>query len=136
MRIAAPKQVSRSEFSVIPLANIVFLLLIFFIWFGRITSAGPLAIELPHSAGGQSSTGDGTRILLAGDGRIAMHGRVVSPSELHEMISQALANNPSTKIRLETDANANARQMIEVIEILRRSGVERLSLLTVQRQLP
>ncbi|ANK82599.1 MAG: biopolymer transporter ExbD [Rhizobiales bacterium NRL2] len=111
---------------IMPLINLVFLLLIFFMLAGRLTAADPFEIAPPESASGADPVAEEMLILVAADGRLALDGAMVSEAELAERLGRE-----PRRVRLKADAEAEAVRVVQVMEVLRDAGVENLHLLTV-----
>lgn len=112
---------------ILPLINVVFLLLIFFMIAGRLTSADPFEIAPPTSASGEDPAAGEALVLVAADGRLALDGAPVSEAELADRLRGA----EGRQIRLKADANAEAVRVVAVMEVLQEAGIEKLDLLTV-----
>ncbi|HSH43499.1 MAG TPA: biopolymer transporter ExbD [Arenicellales bacterium] len=136
MKIPPPTEGSRTELSVVPLVNVVFLLLVFFMLVGQVSSPEPLDIDPPRSASGRQDSGDAVKVLLTRDGQIAVQSVVLPASALSERAGEILAEQPEAEFQLKADARVEAVRMIEVMESLRAAGVERLTLLTEQAPAP
>lgn len=130
MKIGAPTDDSRSELSIVPLVNVVFLLLVFFMLVGRLASPEPLDIQPPKSMSGKNDTGQTVKILLTRNGQVAIDRDVVPRSQIGEYVSKILSEQPSASFQVKADARADAVSMIELMERLRAKGVQRLTLLT------
>jgi len=130
MKIIPPSEPHRSELSVVPLVNIVFLLLIFFMLVAKFSAPEPLEVDPPRSTSGKEATGRTVKVLLTRDGRVAMDQAVLPPSEFDERAAELLSRHPGASFQIKADARVNAVAMIRVMERLRDAGVERLSLLT------
>ena len=132
MKIESPIEESQTEFSVVPLVNVVFLLLVFFMLVGEISAPEPLDVQPPRSISDREDMGDSVKILLTRDGQIAVEHVVVPVSRLSERVARILAERPSAAFQLKADARVEATRMIQTMESLRAAGVERLTLLTEQ----
>lgn len=132
MKIPPPTEEHRTELSVVPLVNVVFLLLVFFMLAGQISSPEPLDVQPPRSISDQEATGESVSVLLTRDGQIAL-GRVIVPvSELGGRVAGILAEQPGAAFQVKADARVDAVRLIRVMESLRAAGVERLTLLAEQ----
>lgn len=136
MKIAPPTEANRSELSVVPLVNVVFLLLVFFMLVGQISSPEPLDIQPPRSASGNDDAGQTVKVLLTRDGQIAVENVVVTESRLIDSVAEVLARQPAATFQLKADARVDAVRMIRVMENLRDAGVEHLTLLTEHARSP
>lgn len=132
MKIPPPTEEHRTELSVVPLVNVVFLLLVFFMLAGQISSPEPLDVQPPRSISDQEATEEGVNVLLTRDGQVALEHVVVSESELTERVAAILAERPAAAFQVKADARVDAVRMIRIMEGLRAAGVEQLTLLTEQ----
>ncbi len=132
MKIPPPTEEHRTELSVVPLVNVVFLLLVFFMLAGQISSPEPLDVQPPRSISDQEATEEGVTVLLTRDGEVALERVVVTESELTERVAGILAERPAAAFQVKADARVDAIRMIRIMEGLRAAGVERLTLLTEQ----
>ena len=127
MRFDSATSKDREE-RVLPLINVVFLLLIFFLLAGRLAATDPFRVEAPRSLGGKPIGGHDMVVHVGADGRLAFDGSVLDEAELRTAIAQRVT---SKAVRLKADGQVEVRRVIAVMEILRESGVERLELLTL-----
>lgn len=130
MKITPPTEASRSELSVVPLVNVVFLLLVFFMLVGQVVSPDPVAVDPPRSESGNSDPGQAVRILMARDGRVAVNQDVIAPSRLSDRVARIIAERPTASFQIKADGGADGVAVIRTMELLRDAGVERLTLLT------
>jgi biopolymer transport protein ExbD len=130
MRFDPPRPKSDDE-RILPLINVVFLLLIFFMLAGRLAATDPFQVEPPRSAAEGPAAAQEAVVLLGADGRLALDGEVLDPPSLERAVAQRLEQEPGTTIRLKADGGAEATEVVAIMELLRDAGVERLKLLTV-----
>ena len=128
MRFPIPSRRNESE-NTLPLINVVFLLLIFFMIAGRLSEADPFQVMPPESS---SEIHPGERDLLVhvdAQGAVALEGQPIAAEHLAAEVTRLLPE--SGVVRLKADGAADAAQVVDVMESLREAGVERLHLLTV-----
>jgi len=130
MRFEPPRPRSNEE-RILPLVNVVFLLLIFFMLAGRIAASDPFEVEPPRSGSEGTAELQELVVLVAADGRLAFNGEVIAESALQEAVSRSLSRSSGSPVRLKADSAAEATAVVAVMETLREAGVERLELLTV-----
>ena len=116
------------EERILPLINVVFLLLIFFLLAGRLAATDPFRVEAPRALGGEPIGGHDMVVHIGADGRLAFDGSVLGGAELRTAVAQRVT---SGAVRLKADGRVQARRVIAVMEILREAGIERLELLTL-----
>ena len=132
MRLPAP---NRREFGepVIPLINIVFLLLIFFMLAGTFTTPDPFDVDPPESRAGQEAD-DGEGVLLLGaDGQLAFEGEALDGDDaLIRLLEERLEAEPEFELRLKADGAVASGRLLDLMDRLRDAGLERLLLLTAE----
>ncbi|HEY9539022.1 MAG TPA: biopolymer transporter ExbD [Kiloniellaceae bacterium] len=122
------------EGSILPLINVVFLLLIFFMLVGRLTQAAPFTVTPPVSQQAEAAEPPAAEapreaaILIAADGRLALNGRLLEPLALKTELAAQLAAQPDLPVTLRADGAAEATEVVAVMETLRDAGVRHLQL--------
>lgn len=130
MRMPEPSRREQGE-NVIPLINIVFLLLIFFMLAGTLTRPDLFNVEPPETVRGmETDVPDEGLILMGGDGRLAFDDEELSLERLGAQLSEWLAEDPERRLVLKADASVPASRLLDVMDVLREAGVDRLTLLT------
>lgn len=133
----------------IPLINIIFLMLIFYMLAGTIVPSDRVNVEPPVSSSEAAMKIEGITIVVGADGRLAIDGDLVALEELAATLAQRLeqANTaeaaPSPQeattptftetappIKLKIDARASAHQLNQTLSALRRAGANRVTLVT------
>ncbi len=123
------------EPAIVPLVNIVFLLLIFFMLLGRITAPEALDVIPPFStSGGQIENQRDILILVSADGRLALEDTEMEQDLLLSAISKLLEEDRSMRIRIKADSSLDAVTLIRLMELLKETGVKTLLLLIERPQ--
>lgn len=130
MKLPRPQRQRDHETHLIPLINIVFLLLIFFMLTAKLTQPEPFEVEPPTSASTNPVELQEFIVLIGADGRLAVGDQAVDEEGLRESISAHLSEQQETRVKLKADAQVEAERLLSVMEILRQAGVEKLVLLT------
>ena len=91
MRFTRPRPRREQESSLIPLINIVFLLLIFFMIVGTITPPDAFPVDPPTSQQSRLEESGALQLLIDAEGRIALDGEVLAPDQLEERLRERLA---------------------------------------------
>ena len=120
----------RSEEPVLPLVNIVFLLLIFFMLAGSLAAQDPVPAEPPRSSVQAQLNDRDLVIVLGADGALAVDGAAVARAELATALDGALRAAPNRMAWLKADANADSLDVIVLLEALQEAGLERVQLVT------
>ncbi|MEZ5935167.1 MAG: biopolymer transporter ExbD [Alphaproteobacteria bacterium] len=115
---------------ILPLINVVFLLLIFFMLAGRLAASDPFEVEPPASASDGPAADGELELLIGPDGELALDGMVIERKGLDEAIALRLAEAPAVKARIKADSGAAAVDVLDMLERLNAAGIEELLLVT------
>ena len=130
MRFETPRKKSDDE-RILPLVNIVFLLLIFFMLAGRLAASDPFDVAPPRSVSEGQIDAQDLLVLVGADGQLALDGEEIERGALQAAVAHRLEQSLAIRVRLKADADASATSVILILEILRDAGVKQLMLLTV-----
>lgn len=135
MRISSSKPRSiDSEAGVLPLINIVFLLLIFFMLAGQLSANDPLAVEPPESLSDSPPKEQTLTLFVSEDGRMMIEDTEVSLEQLEEEVSASLSQEMATDLEVKADNGLESTRLVQVMTRLRQAGVEQVTLLTNRRR--
>ena len=132
MRIQPPRT-KHDEEHILPLINVVFLLLIFFMLAGRLTASDPFGIAPPASSSDTPVQKQAIVVFAAEDGRVALDGEMINEAELKAAVAGRMLATDVSELYLRADGRARATRVVAIMEKLREAGVEKLHLLTVPR---
>ena len=121
---------------IMPLINIVFLLLIFFLVAGAIREVEPVEVDPPRSLVEAESVTDALTIYVAGDGRVALGETLLDRDAFDQAIAATVASDPDQPIRIVADRDVEAVNVISILETLRASGSSRVKLVTQMQAAP
>lgn len=120
------------EVGMIPLINLVFLLLIFFLVAGTIEKFDLIDIELPVADSGKVLE-EGHLVIVLGPGpyyEMLLDDELVGEEELQKQVKQSLKENPERIVSIKADARLEAEKMIKMMNMLKIVGAHNLSLTT------
>lgn len=115
--------------NLIPLINIVFLILIFFLVAGRISAHDSVLFSAPKSVQENQLEEEDITILLDADGGIWLNSQPVD-NDLQTRLG-TLSINADTVVVLKVDAGLNAPVLDPVLSALQSLGIQRLKLVTI-----
>jgi len=121
-----------SDDRILPLINVVFMLLIFFMLAGRFSATDPFEIDPAKSASEAQGALEEIVVLIGPDGRLALGSEVVSERTLSARIGE-VARRGEPVVRLKADGRAKAARVIAVMGLIRDAGARELKLLTLAR---
>ncbi len=118
------------DHALIPLINVVFLLLIFFMLAGQLEAPEVLRVKPPRSTREGQAEPAHLRLLLASDGRVALEGEMLQAEDLPLRLQARVEGEQKPAITLKADAQVSAGQLRHLLHILRRAGIPQVTLLT------
>lgn len=121
--LLAPRPRRASREPVVPMINVVFLLLIFFLMTAQIAPPAPFDLTLP-SASGDEDAGQ-TALYISADGEIAFES-----ARGDAALSQAASLPEDTPLRLYADATLPAATLAQVLTQLAALGATRVEIVT------
>jgi len=116
---------------ILPLINVVFLLLIFFMIVGSVSQVDPFDIEPPASDARETVGDDAVVVHVDAGGRLSVDGHVLDLAQLASGLSARLGRGGM--VHIKADQGVEAIRVVAVLETLRGAGVQQVRLLTVQR---
>lgn len=117
----------RDDQSIIPMINIVFLLLIFFMIAGQISSLRWPEIDLPQFSLGVAATTPERLISISINGELRLNDTPIALTD----VPQALADWPSDQgLTVVADRRLSAGRLNELLAELRKVGIAHIALLT------
>lgn len=119
--------------NLIPLINIVFLMLIFFMVAGHISQSDPIKVQPPSSLSDGHISNESVVIIVTKDGQIAFEQTLIEKSQLAELISQRFEQDDDQQnfsLQLKTDADLPVEELQSVLQIIKQTGIKRISLAT------
>ena len=118
------------EISMIPLINLVFLLLVFFLVAGTIEKFDIIQLDIPEAESGKVLDEGHVVIVLGSRNEILLNDEFMLEGRLGEALTVMLKRNPKRVVTLKADARLPAQRLIRVMDILKAAGVQNLSLVT------
>lgn len=120
------------EANLIPLINVVFLLLIFFMLAGRFAPSEPTDLTPLQSDSPQGAQPTTRVILIDRAGQMTMNGDPFNEETLAERFAERQPED-TPPLQIKADAALDAMRLIGLLERLQAAGVEQIDLLTLAR---
>ncbi|MFO7855111.1 MAG: biopolymer transporter ExbD [Paracoccaceae bacterium] len=117
--------------SVLPLINVVFLLLVFFMVAGRLSDGDPFEVAPPESRTEGPAPAAPMRVLLAADGRLALDGEVMEREALLAAVAARLEAEPEAELRVKADGAAEGAALAALVADLAAAGAREARLVTM-----
>lgn len=111
-----------------PLVDVVFYMLIFFILFSSFHySAVSLEVELPKAVSGTSQTSP-FEVTVNRNGALYVEGRMVTGTELRAILQSELINEPDLFIIVKGDKQTSYENIISALDHIKAVGGHNLGL--------
>ena len=123
-----PRRTTNAEDNVLPLINVVFLLLIFFMVSGTLIQEPPFAVTPATTRHAEALDSQPEYLAIGADGRLAWMGEAIEPAGLAERLAQREQSEAPLQVR--ADRRLEARALTELLAELRAGGVAQIQLLT------
>lgn len=129
--MASNRHTRNEEERVLPLINVVFLLLIFFMVAGQLSASDPFKIEPPAAERGAATEQRNSLVLIGADGKLALDGKILPAGALQSALTQRFDGANDATVRVKADAQAKTGRVVAVMHLLRKAGADKIRLLTV-----
>ena len=116
--------------AIVPLINIIFLLLIFFMFSSTLATRSGIRVNLPFALTSEVAKYENIEIILSGENITYFNGKVVAAAELVALLKQAALRNQSVLIK--ADKSASLGRVVEIWDKCRNSGVTQVNIATGQ----
>ena len=122
------------QIMVIPMIDIMFFLLVFFMLATiNMSNSGSLPIKLASMQNLQQTKLDGLHVAVDKDNKLYVDNMEIKADKLFPLLQKATAANPEMLVILRIDKNSQFYSTSELINILKRAGVKRIALAAEKR---
>lgn len=128
MRVTTPHKAHKEE-NLVPLINVVFLILIFFLVASTIRPYSDREISLAETINASKSAPAARMVIIRGDGQALIGGVNVDAGQLRAQIV-AWSQERAEAITVVADKAAPAARLIDVVTMANDAGVTNVKLLT------
>jgi biopolymer transport protein ExbD len=118
------------QIDIVPLINIVFLLLIFFMLTSNFVIQPGIKVNLPRAVTSEVVKPKNIEILVTSGNATYLNGREVSVQELKTVLQQAAKRNQT--ILIKADRLASLGNIVEIWDLARDLGVSQINIATNQ----
>jgi biopolymer transport protein ExbD len=119
---------------IIPLIDIIFCILVFFL-LGSVTTSKTeaLNVDLPRASSGQTQFGDTLTVEVDVLGQIIIKNTVISKDQLSQLLAAYVAQKPEGVVVFQADKRLNYETVINLFDLLRKVGGTRVALGTTDK---
>ena len=133
MRIKQPPKKPREE-NLVPLINVVFLMLIFFLVAGSLRDFQARGIKPVEIHQARLSDKPRQPLLMNAQGQISINNQLVEADQLVTVLQKAAANSPDKIIFIVADKRLAASTFTDVLQAAAKAGVKDVRLVTQRKQ--
>lgn len=132
MRFKRSVQLEQSlrHIDITPLIDIIFQLLIFFMLTSSFVIQPGIKVNLPNAVASDVIEEQNIIIALSAEGIIYVDKRVITSQELKSYLSDA--ENSMRPILIKADKRTSLGRVVEIWDLCRRMGIERVNIATQQ----
>ena len=118
-----------AEINIIPLVDVVLVLLLIFMLTAPLMYRG-IDVNLPKTAGKPTVTEERMEVTLTKDQQIYLNGKPVGLGVLEQTLRDTFKNRTDKTLYLKADQALQYGFVIETMDKVRRSGIEKLGMVT------
>lgn len=126
------------DVNLIPMIDVVFLLLLFFMVSTSFVRESSLKVDLPEATGISAQTQDEPiDIIISTDGTFTIKDIELidaNRESISKVLKQVVADNPDPHILISADANTEYQNIVTAMDTAQELGYTRLTLATRQKQ--
>jgi biopolymer transport protein ExbD len=112
---------ARAE-TIIPLIDVVFFLLVFFMIVGRMDATAPFEVIPPAANSAAAMPGGGATVSVSAAGELALNGQAMTAPALQQQLATALQANPGLLVRINAHQDAELRRILPLVAELESRG--------------
>lgn len=121
-------------FMIIPMIDIIFFLLVFFMMNSLQTVAQKaLSVQLPQASHASQPVQMPIIITVDKEGHITMDNKPVSIDEASALMQKHMSENANVAVILQADRSTAHGQVVAVMDMLKQAGVKRLAIAAEQK---
>lgn len=125
---------SSNDDNMVPLINVVFLMLVFFMVAGQIKKADPIAVMPPHSINDtRAATDPNIEIVLGTDGSLYVDDTLFAIEEVQAYLEQQFASASDREafwVKIKADGAISLEKLRPIFNQVRLAGLTKVSLAT------
>ena len=118
-----------AEINVIPLVDVVLVLLLIFMLTAPLMYRG-IDVNLPKTAGKPTVTEERMEVTLTKDQQIYLNGKPLALASLEQTLRDTFKNRTDKTLYLKADQALQYGFVVETMDRIRKSGIEKLGMVT------
>ncbi|MCB5703081.1 biopolymer transporter ExbD [Megasphaera elsdenii] len=137
MRLRDPRSFEKPSFMIIPMIDIIFFLLVFFMMTSlSMVDLHSLGVQLPFAQAAQQEPQAQFVVTIKKDGSLWLNGKVIEKGELLASAKDQQAGNSNFSVVLCADRDIDYGQVADVLDSFKKAGITHLGLAAEKRDEP
>ena len=130
MNILLKNKIKTKKPNLVPLINIVFLLLIFFMLSGTLTKKDFFQVDPPESYTSANAESPEIIVLVSKNNKISIEDNFINKNDLKTILINKLELHNIEEVLIKADGNSDSGTLSDVIKIIRSVGIKRAAIVT------
>jgi biopolymer transport protein ExbD len=123
-----------SNMQLAPLVDIALVLvIIFMVTAPLLSSHDSMQVELPKAATVEAKSEDNITITLNAAGQAALNKDIMTLAQMAPTLKDILKKHPDRLVLIRADKNVLHQQILETLNIAKKSGARKVAIATIQR---
>ena len=118
------------EISLVPLIDVSFLILVFFMLGGTLEKTDMIPIDLPHATSGEILDEGHVSVVMGEHGEVILNDEPIMLTDLQRLLRDQLQHNKNRVITIKADSHMDAARLIAVMDHIKAAGGINISLIT------
>ena len=130
MNILLKNKIKTKKPNLVPLINIVFLLLIFFMLSGTLTKKDFFQVDPPESYTSANAESPEIIVLISKNNKISIEDNFINKNDLKIILKNKLKLHNIDEVLIKADGDSDSGTLSDIIQIIRSVGIKRAAIVT------
>lgn len=130
MNIFLKNKTKNKKPNLVPLINIVFLLLIFFMLSGTLTKKDLFQVDPPESYTSANAESPEITVLISKNNKISIDNNFIDKDDLKMILKNKLELHNIEEVLIKADGGSDSGTLSDIIKIIRSVGIKRAAIVT------
>ena len=130
MNIFLKNKTKNKQPNLVPLINIVFLLLIFFMLSGTLTKKDLFQVDPPESYTSANAESPEITVLISKNNKISIDNNFIDKDDLKMILKNKLELHNIEEVLIKADGGSDSGTLSDIIKIIRSVGIKRAAIVT------
>lgn len=124
-----------ARIDITPLVDMVFLLLIFFMLSTTFIVTPGIKVNLPQSSAEKiKQEKNEVQVVITEDNKVFVEGILLDRGGLEQRLTEVARQDPQTLVIIQADAKSLHGKVVEVMDVSKQSGLNRLAIATYPQE--